>query len=452
MSIHDPTDTIDITKHFNVVDAFNMPRLQYDYHRKVFLEASTPPNVLGTAKDKAEMYRDRLNLVKQRLLRNELFCPTTMHLDKESYIKITPVKALIGHDTERFTLFGMLTQLEENRYHLEDDDGNIELNLANMTYDTGLFTDGTFVLVTGIYENDRPFEVQDITFPPAEPRLTTDVYFPHVDFYGFPKTVVDEKRLQLEEERNDNIFFIVVSDVFLDQPKTMQALRRILDKYEHENIPLAFILIGNFASGSMVNAGMNIQDYQGKSKSDNLYALGELIGDFPTIASQTHFVVVPGPRDPWGGELLPQTPIPELFTRRLRQKIRHITFASNPCRIRYLSQDLLVFREDILNRLWRNTLLHPNTQAEPQPSLHLVKTIINQGHLCPLPLAVRPIYWSHDHALRLYPLPHTLIMADHSEKYAVNYEGTHSLNPGSFSSSDFIYSIYHPSQRTSESK
>ncbi|KAI8075777.1 uncharacterized protein BX664DRAFT_344600, partial [Halteromyces radiatus] len=93
-------------------------------------------------------------------------------------------------------------------------------------------------------------------------------------------------------------------------------------------------------------------------------------------------------------------------------------------RIRFCTQDIVIFREDILNRLWRNVLLNPNTQVEPEPVKHvMVRTLIDQGHLCPLPLSVRPIYWSHDHAMRLYPLPQSVC--------------THCLNPGSFANSDF---------------
>lgn len=40
----------------------------------------------------------------------------------------------------------------------------------------------------------------------------------------------------------------------------------------------------------------------------------------------------------------------------------------------------------------------------------MVRTVLDQGHLCPLPLAVRPIYWSHDHALRIYPSPQAVSM------------------------------------------
>lgn len=38
----------------------------------------------------------------------------------------------------------------------------------------------------------------------------------------------------------------------------------------------------------------------------------------------------------------------------------------------------------------------------------LVQTILDQAHLAPLPLTVRPILWDFDHSLRLYPMPTTV--------------------------------------------
>ena len=35
----------------------------------------------------------------------------------------------------------------------------------------------------------------------------------------------------------------------------------------------------------------------------------------------------------------------------------------------------------------------------------LVQTILDQTHLSPLPLHVRPTMWEYDHCLRLYPMP-----------------------------------------------
>lgn len=48
-----------------------------------------------------------------------------------------------------------------------------------------------------------------------------------------------------------------------------------------------------------------------------------------------------------------------------------------------------------------------NTEADLVPS-QLVQTILDQAHLAPLPLNVRPILWDFDHSLRLYPMPTTV--------------------------------------------
>lgn len=48
-------------------------------------------------------------------------------------------------------------------------------------------------------------------------------------------------------------------------------------------------------------------------------------------------------------------------------------------------------------------------------SEQLVKTLLDQGHLCPLPLSARPIHWEYDNALRIYPLPDVLVLADADE-------------------------------------
>ena len=42
----------------------------------------------------------------------------------------------------------------------------------------------------------------------------------------------------------------------------------------------------------------------------------------------------------------------------------------------------------------------------------LVESILDQGHLCPLPLHVRPVYWDLDYTLRLSPLPHLVQRID----------------------------------------
>lgn len=70
----------------------------------------------------------------------------------------------------------------------------------------------------------------------------------------------------------------------------------------------------------------------------------------------THFVLVPGPTDPWSSDLLPRAPLPESIVKPLLAKIPHVTIASNPCRIRWYSQEIVVLREDVMSRMHRNAV------------------------------------------------------------------------------------------------
>eukprot|EP00959_Pyramimonas_sp_CCMP1952_P132069 2761451-Pyramimonas_sp.AAC.1 len=46
----------------------------------------------------------------------------------------------------------------------------------------------------------------------------------------------------------------------------------------------------------------------------------------------------------------------------------------------------------------------PVTEETDSMFEHLATTLIQQGHLCPLPISIQPIYWEYDYALRLqYP-------------------------------------------------
>jgi hypothetical protein len=43
---------------------------------------------------------------------------------------------------------------------------------------------------------------------------------------------------------------------------------------------------------------------------------------------------------------------------------------------------------------------------------HLCATLLQQSHMCPVPLESQPVFWNYDHALHLYPLPDVLVLAD----------------------------------------
>ena len=63
---------------------------------------------------------------------------------------------------------------------------------------------------------------------------------------------------------------------------------------------------------------------------------------------------------------------------------------------------------------------------------------MDQGHLSPLPLAASPVYWQHDHALRLYPFLNALIAGDRVDQYYKNYKGYNAINLGHSSENQLI--------------
>lgn len=60
---------------------------------------------------------------------------------------------------------------------------------------------------------------------------------------------------------------------------------------------------------------------------------------------------------------------------------------------------------------------------------HLCATLLQQSHLCPLPLDAQAVVWAHDVGLRLYPLPDALVLADPAPSTYCAFEGTVCLNP-----------------------
>jgi DNA polymerase epsilon subunit 2 len=61
----------------------------------------------------------------------------------------------------------------------------------------------------------------------------------------------------------------------------------------------------------------------------------------------------------------------------------------------------------------------------------LTKTLLDQAHLSPFPLATRPLHWSYAHSLSLYPLPSALVLCDtDADAFVVKYQGCCVMNAG----------------------
>uniref|UniRef100_A0A669PVR4 DNA polymerase epsilon subunit n=1 Tax=Phasianus colchicus TaxID=9054 RepID=A0A669PVR4_PHACC len=438
---------------FNIIGAFDIPRYIYNSERKRFLPLSMTnfpvPNLFGTARDKAELFRERYSILQQRTHRHELFTPAAVVVhpdDSRSKFQLKTVETLLGNTVKvgEVIVLGMITQLKEGKYFLEDPTGVVQLDLSkaiSFIYDLRVIL--LFKNVLGWYE-DEVFHVNAFGFPPTEPSATTRAFYGNINFFGGPSSTsvkASAKLKQLEDE-NEDAMFVFLSDVWLDQAEVLEKLHTMFSGYSSAP-PTCFFFCGNFSSAPY---GKN----QIQSLKGSLKALADIICEYPSIHKSSRFVFVPGPEDPGPGSVLPRPPLAENITQEFRQLVPFSVFTTNPCRIQYCTQEIIIFREDLVNKMCRNCVRFPSSSMDI-PN-HFVKTILSQGHLTPLPLYVSPVYWAYDYALRVYPVPDMLVIADKYDPFTVTNTDCLCINPGSFPRNGFSFKVFYPSNKTVEDR
>ncbi|KAL7535352.1 hypothetical protein ACHAXR_006435 [Thalassiosira sp. AJA248-18] len=482
-------DAKDVTEEaVQLLDAFRMPRLEFDAMRKQFslVDFGNKGTVYGEAVDKVDMFAQRYALIQQRILRQDIFQPKLVTAGRSSSRgsgaggthSLTPVESLLGRSGVRY-LLGMIVQVEEGKYYLEDHTAQVPLNFSQASLLTdGFVTENSIVLVEG-EAIDGVLHVHNMVVlifsigvdgtqssfvlarmllwysgsPIVENRSDAikAIGLQNTDIFHSIGSLSELEKLRDQEiEHGQEGMFVVLSDVHLDSPSVIEKIERMLEGYSTFTPLPIFVFMGNFTSKPLSSEGA-------KAMMGYFEDLTSIICKFPNIANEGRFVFVPGPNDPGITGVLPRGPIPKYFTSALRSKVKHAIFASNPCRMRYFTKEIVFFRDDLVGKMRRHCLLDPREEEEEdeddndettlgqrkQLSRHAIKTVLDQGHLSPLPLSASPIYWQYDHALRLYPFPDALIVGDRVDQYYENYEECDAINPGPFSNG-FNFVVYRP--------
>jgi DNA polymerase epsilon subunit 2 len=74
---------------------------------------------------------------------------------------------------------------------------------------------------------------------------------------------------------------------------------------------------------------------------------------------------MPGPLDLTVNSVMPRKPLLSSFTARLQSKVPKLHLASNPCRVKFFAQEIVIFRDDIMSRMLRNLVgVKPNVGNE----------------------------------------------------------------------------------------
>ncbi|KAI0102040.1 DNA polymerase epsilon subunit B [Nemania sp. FL0031] len=561
-----------------VVNAFDQPRMLYNTSKKHFERDSTKASLMPPPSHRTSLFRNRYNVIHQRLLRNELFQSSAVAITKgppslkrssssgltsQQTHKITPIANLLGRHGTHHMLLGMLSILPTGNLAINDLTGTISLDLSHATAipeNSAWFTPGMIVLVDGVYEEEEEsigkglgasngiggviggrFQAFFIGQPPCEKRKATlgvsgldggqdhtiGGGFGWIDFLGVgseravgSKMRKLERRLLRQTQPDSDLpgrgRIVIIGELNLDQPRALQALRKILTTYAMEpegSSPMTFILTGNFTQHAvMAGGGASGGSVEYKEYFDSL---ASVLTDFPTLLQSSTFVFVPGDNDGWASSFssgsavpLPRKAVPDLFTSRIRRAFTSANteagtrsgaggeaiWTSNPARLSIFgpSHEIVLFRDDISARLRRtavrlktsssdsdtgnqenepptaqsdsNSLRNthdddiemgsalentnsmeidhstssnktkptsPDIPHDVQTARRLVKTILDQGYLCPFRHAIRPVHWDYGGALHLYPLPTALVLVDPTAPpFALTYEGCHVMNPG----------------------
>ncbi|KJH51781.1 nucleic acid-binding domain protein [Dictyocaulus viviparus] len=420
------------TSIFNVFDAFSLRRFVFDANCGKMLPVDEIPKVVSSVDKATEATRHRFQIVTQRIKR----CKQLQS------IKFSTIESLLGSAQlqNNVVVVGMLSQQKSHCYHIEDMTGSLQIELNEDTrFQNGMFTEGSVAIFQGSYEPTL-FTVREVALVPLESAEETRAVFGNMNWFGGDDPIAFRcnAKLCVAERSNPNVQIVILSDVHLDNSKVMQALYHMLSGFSADP-PLAFIICGNFCSRPRQRETMTLLHA-------GFRRLANQLNEFAASFSSTHFVFIPGPDDPCLSSVLPRPHLPGLLFKYFEQ-IPNCLFATNPVRIQYASQEIVIFRNDLVEKMCRHAV---NTVTSENIPKSFAKTILSQVHLSPLPSHISPILWEFDHAMSLYPLPDVLVIADKFRSFAENLTETVVCNPGSFSNGSFGFHVYLPFERKIE--
>jgi DNA polymerase epsilon subunit 2 len=246
-------------------------------------------------------------------------------------------------------MLGLLSKLKEGKFCLEDPSGVIPLDLSEAKFHSGLYTEGAFMIAEGSY-NDGVLKVSGLGFPPSEPASSSRPYYGTSNYWGGParQLLKYSKRLLDFERLNYGGTIAFLSDCWLDDTNVMNGLKKLFRGFD-EAPPVAIVMMGPFLKNKE-----NVSQLRSK-----FALLGEAIESTLTLKHETDIVLVPDAEDPVTLNILPRFPIQSFYVQDLMKKCKRVICATNPCRLQYCTQQIVVFRYDLMKKLCRNTIRFP---------------------------------------------------------------------------------------------
>jgi len=439
-------DTGDLGDGIHVYNVMtDMRPFEYRRASKEWTASSEKACLFPGVESKVKIYADRYHILWQRMLLSGEYVPEVEAQGKllPGQRVITPVESLVGNLGEK-TTFGLLSRAPQRglgsgpQWLIEDLHRSYPLEFEEsetLVWDHQLVTDGSFVIAEGVMAKDT-FRARKIIVPEAVPRsLSEDRDEMPAQMFGGDLTEEQLKLLRNAEDHNQEGMYVVLSEVHLDDVQVTERLENMFQTYEEsENLPPSgYIFMGNFYSSPFLPTQEGVKHYR-----EGFERLKLMMRRLPNhVERGTRFIFIPGPRDP-GAQMLPRTPLTNYLTSDIAKDIPGVILATNPCRMRHFSRELVFFRHDVLKLLRRHEVvpLREAGEAGPPSQEHvqseMARLVLDQAHLAPLPLQESNIMWDFDHTLRLYPLPDAVFIGGVSRGFECDYKECNFCSVGPF--------------------
>ena len=422
---------------FGFQNAFEIPKTSFDPTERNLIFVDTPKSLLGDPKDKLNVYLERYQILKTCLFHTPLFQASTISfgLGNSKSLSLTSIASLISLEDAAVIILGFI-DCDGDNLTIEDPTGIVSLNISNINPANGIFAVGTIALVQGDYHDNTVF-CSLIGHTPAIDYETFSNLFWKLPTDPFGWDLTKDAIVELEElSRTEHAesLVLVFSDVWVDVPSVVDSFNFALSQYD-QSPPNILIICGSFASHPIV-----FDQYQTFTRQFSKFA--DVIKSHQTIYENTQIVIVPSLNDVGSPHVFPRPSLPDTFV----SMIPNAHFMSNPCRIRFLNQTLVIFRDDLLKRFLNSSVI-PVPDSESHKNM--LTTIIDQRHLCPIDLEHAPIAWPYDYTMRLFPPPDVLVVCDATPSWVEKYAGCCSFNPGQFGN-DVSFIQYFPSTKKAE--
>jgi hypothetical protein len=217
----------------------------------------------------------------------------------------------------------------------------------------------------------------------------------------------------------------VLYAVPLEDRQQLERLGALLSRLNSSlgSPPTFLVLAGDFISAAAVPAIPPSTCILPPAAHSRLFSrLAAIMAPLTRLRQETTVVIMPGPKwDPvlTGPFMLPRgtfsqeavAPLAALFPTG------KCVVSGAVCRLRVYSKEVVIFRDDLAERLAALAPIFPGPPEAPRyvPTIEdLAICLHGQAHLLPIPPSVAPMPWARDYVLRLLPFPDVLVLLDSS--------------------------------------